>query len=52
VARTRRAEMFTRICWTTFREKDGLEDPVVDGRIILNCHFKEKAGGGVWTGLS
>jgi len=37
--------MFTQFCWRNFKEKDGLEDPVVDGRIILNCHFKEKDGG-------
>jgi len=51
VARTGRAEMFTRFRWRTFRDKAGLEDSVVDGRIILNCHFKEKDRG-VWTGLN
>ena len=51
VARTGRGERFTRFCWRSFREKDGVEDPVVDGTIILNCHFKEKdGGGGGWTG--
>jgi len=43
--------MFTRFRWRTFRDKAGLEDSVVDGRIILNCHFKEKDRG-VWTGLN
>jgi len=37
--------MFKRFCWRNFREKDRLEDPVVDGRTILNCYFKEKDGG-------
>ena len=45
MARTGRVEMFTQFCWRNFKEKDGLEDPVVDGRIILNSHFKEKDGG-------
>jgi hypothetical protein len=52
VALTGRGEMFTRFFWRNFRENDSLEDPVVDGKIILNCHFKGKDGGGaVWTGL-
>ena len=45
MARTGRGEMFKRFCWRNFREKDRLEDPVVDGRTILNCYFKEKDGG-------
>jgi hypothetical protein len=42
VVRTGRGELFTRFCWRSFREKEDLENPVVDGRIILNCHFKKK----------
>jgi len=34
-------------------DRDHLEDPGVDRRIILRCIFKKRNwGGGAWTGLS
>ena len=35
--------------WVDPREKDHLEDPVVDGRVILKRNFKKWAGD-AWTG--
>ena len=36
--------------WGNLRERDHLEDPGIDGRIILRWIFR-KADGGTWTGL-
>jgi len=42
--------MRTGFWWGDVRERDRLQDQVVDGRIILKWIFM-KLGGVVWTGL-
>ena len=44
-----RVEVYTGFWWGKLRERDYLEDPVVDGRIILRWIFR-KRDVGVWTG--
>ena len=34
-------DVHTRFCWRNLRERDYLEDPSLDGRIILKCIFKK-----------
>jgi len=48
VARTERRGVY-RILVGTLREGDHLEDPGVDGRVILRCIFRTW-NVGVWTG--
>jgi len=43
-------EVYTGLCWGNLRERDQLEDPGVDGRIILRWIFR-KWDVGAWTGL-
>jgi hypothetical protein len=34
-------EVYTGLCWRKLRERDHLEDPGVDGRIILRWIFRK-----------
>jgi hypothetical protein len=49
VARWGRGEAYIGIWWGNLRERDHLEDPGLDGRIILRCIFR-KWDLGAWTG--
>jgi len=46
-----RGEVYTGFCWGKLRERDHLEDPGVDGRIILRWIFT-KWDVLTWTGSS
>ena len=46
-----REEVYTGFWWVNLGKRDYLEDPGVDGRIILRCIFS-KWDVGVWTGSS
>jgi hypothetical protein len=46
-----REEVYTRFWWGNLRERAYLEDPGVDGRIILRWIFR-KWDLGAWTGSS
>jgi len=43
--------VYTGFWWGNLRESDYLEDPGVDGRIIIEVDLQE-VGCGVWTGSS
>jgi len=45
-----RGEAYAELWWGIMRERDHLEDPGVDGRIIIRCIFR-KWNVRVWTGL-
>jgi hypothetical protein len=45
-----RRDMYTGFWWGNLRERDRLEDPGLDGRIIIRWIFFRKWDGGVWTG--
>jgi hypothetical protein len=40
-----REEVYTGFWWGNLRERDSLEDPGVDGRIILRWIFRKWDGG-------
>jgi hypothetical protein len=46
-----RIEVYTVFRWGNLREADHIEDPGVDGRIILRWIFRTRDVG-VWTGSS
>jgi hypothetical protein len=50
VANMGRGEVYTRFWWGNPRERDDLEDPGVDERIILRWIFT-KWDVDVWTGM-
>jgi len=45
-----RGEVYTGFWWGNQRERNSLEDPGVDGRVILSWIFR-KCDVGAWTGL-
>jgi len=49
VARMGRGEEYTGLWWGKLRERDHLEDPGIDGRIILRWILR-KWDVGTWTG--
>ena len=51
VARMGTGEAYTEFWWRILRESDPLEEPGVDGRIILRWIFR-KWDEGAWTGRS
>ena len=51
VARTGRGEAYTVFWWGSLRERDHLEDPGIDRRIIIRWIFR-KWDVGAWTGSS
>jgi hypothetical protein len=46
---TYRGEVYTRFWWRNMRDRDHLEDPSVDRKIILRWVFR-KWDVGAWTG--
>ena len=45
--------MYTGFCWGNLKERDLLEDPGIDGKIILRWIFREwDVGGKDWIDLA
>ena len=44
--------MYTEFWWGNLRERGHLEDPDIDGKIILRCIFREWDGGMDWIDLA
>jgi len=51
IARMGRVDIYTGLWWGNLRERDHLEDPGIDGRIILRWILRNWDVG-VWTGSS
>jgi hypothetical protein len=47
-----KAEVHTGFWWGDLREGDHLEDPGIDGKIILKCIFKKWDGGMDWIDMA
>jgi hypothetical protein len=47
-----RREVYTGFWWENLRERDHLEDPGVNGRIILRWIFRKWEGGMDWLDVS
>jgi hypothetical protein len=47
-----RGEFYTGFLWGILRERDHLEDPDVDGRIILRWVLRKWVGGMDWIDLA
>jgi hypothetical protein len=45
-----RPELFTEFWWGKWRERNHLEDTVVDGKIILRLVFRKREHGLDWSG--
>jgi len=45
----RRGEVCSRFWWVILRERDHLEGPGIDGRLMLRWIFR-RWNGGAWTG--
>ena len=52
VARMEAGEVHTKLCWGKMMEGDHLEDPGLEGRIILKCAFKKWDGDRDWIDLA
>jgi len=52
VARSWRGEVDTGFWCGNLRDKGHLEDPGIDGKIILTCIFRKPVGGLDWIGLA
>ena len=44
--------MYTEFWWGNLRERSHLEDPDIDGKIILRCVFRKWDGGMDWIDLA
>jgi hypothetical protein len=47
-----REKVYTAFWWGNLRERDHLEGPVVDGRVILRWNFREWDGGMDWVDVA